>query len=80
MDILKFLSDPMFILIGSNVIIFIIGWFLPDAQIKSVATKASQFMRLRFGKKFEDKVENVVSVFNEGLKADNEEDKKNMQK
>lgn len=76
MDIFKFLSDPMVILIGSNLIIFLIGWTLPEAKVRLFAKNVSKFIRIRFGKKFEDKIENVVSAFNEGLKSDNEEENK----
>jgi hypothetical protein len=69
------IAHPMYCTIGGLVIAFLLGLVKLD-KVKMFAFTCSQFIRKTFGRKVEQKIEDIVDAINEGLKSDNEKSNK----
>ena len=64
------MNNQMIVGAAMGVILFLVGWVLPNDKIISLGMKFSALLARLFGKDAEKKIEDIVGKFVEGMKKD----------
>jgi hypothetical protein len=63
-------QHQMIVNIVATLVVFILGWSLPNDKVMAAGMLFSSFLRKIGGKKLEEKIENIEQAFVDGQKKD----------